>query len=88
MRALDLIIKKRNGQCLSPEEIGFMVDAYTGGSIPDYQMASFLMAVFFQGLDIEETTALTRAYVSTGDVVDLSSFPGIKVDKHSTGGSR
>jgi pyrimidine-nucleoside phosphorylase/thymidine phosphorylase len=86
MHALDLIIKKRNGQCLSTGEISFMVDGYTGGSIPDYQMASFLMAVFFQGLNFEETTGLTRAYIDSGDVVDLSSFPGIKVDKHSTGG--
>jgi pyrimidine-nucleoside phosphorylase len=86
MHALDLIIKKRNGQRLSSGEIGFMVDGYTGGSIPDYQMASFLMAVFFQGLDFEETIALTRAYINTGDVVGLASFSGVKVDKHSTGG--
>ena len=86
MHALDLIIKKRDGQRLSPEEIAFMVDGYTGGSIPDYQMASFLMAVFFQGLNFAETVALTRSYINTGDVVDLASFPGIKVDKHSTGG--
>jgi pyrimidine-nucleoside phosphorylase/thymidine phosphorylase len=86
MHVLDLIIKKRDGQCLSPEEIAFTVDGYTWGSIPDYQMASFLMAVFFQGLNFAETVALTRSYINTGDVIDLSSFPGIKVDKHSTGG--
>ena len=86
MHALDLIIKKRDGHCLLPEEIAFMVDGYTWGSIPDYQMASFLMAVFFKGLSFKETVALTRACINTGDVVDLSSFPGIKVDKHSTGG--
>ena len=86
MHALDMIIKKRDGHRLSPEEIAFMVDGYTWGSIPDYQMASFLMAVFFKGLSFKETVALTRACINTGDVVELSSFPGIKVDKHSTGG--
>ena len=86
MHALDLIVKKRDGQRLSPEEIDFIVAGYTGGAIPDYQMASFLMAVFFRGLVFEETVALTRAYVNSGDLVDLASFPGIKVDKHSTGG--
>jgi pyrimidine-nucleoside phosphorylase len=86
MHALDLIIKKRDGQSLSPEEIAFMVAGYTAGSIPDYQMASFLMAVFFRGLNFAETVALTRSYIDSGDVVDLASLPGIKVDKHSTGG--
>lgn len=86
MHALDLIIRKRDGQKLLPEEIEFVVNSYTAGKIPDYQMASFLMAVFFRGLSFEETVALTRAYINSGDLVDLSSFPGIKVDKHSTGG--
>lgn len=86
MHALNLIIKKRAGQQLSPAEIGFMVEGYNRGDIPDYQMGSFLMAVFFKGLDFEETVALARAYINSGDVVDLTSFPGIKVDKHSTGG--
>jgi pyrimidine-nucleoside phosphorylase len=86
MHALDLIIKKRNGQQMTPDEIGFIADSYTGGELPDYQMAAFLMAVFFQGLSFEETVALTRAYINSGDVVDMASWPGIKVDKHSTGG--
>ncbi len=86
MPALDLIIRKRDGAELSPPEISFIVDSYNRGEIPDYQMASLLMAVFFRGLSFKETAALTRAYVESGEIVDLSAFPGIKVDKHSTGG--
>ena len=86
MHALELIIKKRDGCCLSPAELAFLVDGYTRGDLPDYQMAAFLMAAYWRGLDFEEAVALTAAYIKTGDVVDLSSFPGIKVDKHSTGG--
>lgn len=86
MRILDLIIKKRDGQRLSSDEIDFLINGYTSGTIPDYQMSSFLMAVFLRGLDIEETKALTRAMINSGDFLDLTDIPGIKVDKHSTGG--
>jgi pyrimidine-nucleoside phosphorylase len=86
LHLLDLILKKRDGQKLDAGEIDFLVRSYTAGVMPDYQMAAFLMAVFFQGLDFAETEALTRSFINSGDSVDLSDLPGIKADKHSTGG--
>jgi pyrimidine-nucleoside phosphorylase len=86
MRTVDLIHRKRDGEELNAEEIAYLVDAYTRGEIPDYQMSAFLMAVFFAGMSDHEVDALTDTMVRSGEVLDLSSIPGIKVDKHSTGG--
>jgi len=86
MRIMDLIERKQAGGALSAEEIEWMVRAYVNEEIPDYQMAAFLMTVYFKGMDAAETAALTLAMMHSGDVVDLSGIPGIKVDKHSTGG--
>ncbi len=86
MRMIDLIQKKKRGETLSREEIDFFINGYVSGDIPDYQVSSFLMAVYFQGMTNQETTDLTLAMVNSGDVIDLSSIDGIKVDKHSTGG--
>lgn len=82
----ELIIKKRDGGKLSPEEIRFIIKGYTDGSIPDYQMSAFLMAVFFCGMDAEETLHLTMEMVGSGETLDLSGVTGITADKHSTGG--
>ncbi len=82
----EIIRKKRNGDSLSKEEIEFFISSYNSGDIPDYQASSFLMAIFFKGMNDEETLHLTRAMMATGIVVDLSDVPGCKVDKHSTGG--
>lgn len=86
MRMYDLIIKKRNGHPLTKEEIEFMVEGFTKGKIPDYQMSAMMMAVYFQGMNEEETLFLTLAMEYSGDVLDLSGIEGVKVDKHSTGG--
>src|ERR1700752_460520 len=86
MRTVDLIQRKREGEELSPEEITFLVGGYTRGEIPDYQVSAFLMAVFWQGMTDREVSALTECMLSSGEMVDLSSVPGMKVDKHSTGG--
>ncbi len=86
MRMYDLIVKKRNGGTLTREEIAFMVRGYTDGEIPDYQMSAMMMAVYFQGMDEEETLSLTMSMRDSGEVLDLSAIAGIKVDKHSTGG--
>jgi pyrimidine-nucleoside phosphorylase len=86
MRTVDLIHRKRDGEELSPEEIQFLVDGYTRGEIPDYQLSAFLMAVFFSGMSDREVSALTDKLMNSGELVDLSGVPGVKVDKHSTGG--
>ncbi|MCS7024344.1 MAG: thymidine phosphorylase [Bryobacteraceae bacterium] len=86
MRTVDLIYRKREGEELSPEEIVYLVEGYTRGEIPDYQMAAFLMAVCWQGMSDREVTALTECMLNSGERVDISSVPGVKVDKHSTGG--
>src|SRR5579872_753629 len=86
MRTVDLIHRKRDGEELSPEEIASLVDGYSRNEIPDYQMSSFLMAVFFAGMSDREVSALTECIIRSGELVDLSSIPGVKVDKHSTGG--
>lgn len=86
MRAVDIIMKKRNNEKLTQEEIKFFIDGYTKGSIEDYQMSALAMAIYFQSMDDEEATYLTKAMLETGDVIDLSKINGVKVDKHSTGG--
>jgi pyrimidine-nucleoside phosphorylase len=85
-RAIDVIRKKRDGVELSRDEIEGLVNAYTKGDIPDYQVSAWLMAVVLKGMTRPETAALTNAMLHSGDVLDLSSLPAKKVDKHSTGG--
>lgn len=86
MRAVDIIHKKRNGGSLTSEELSFLIHGYCQGDIPDYQMSAWAMAVFFRGMNAQETADLTLAMAQSGDQVDLSAVQGIKVDKHSTGG--
>src|SRR3982751_1393651 len=86
MRTVDLVHRKRDGEELSAEEISFLIDGYTRGEIPDYQMSAFLMAVFFAGMTDREVSSLTESMMRSGEVLDLSGIPGVKVDKHSTGG--
>ena len=86
MRAYDIIYKKRNGQKLSKEEISFMIEGYNKKEIADYQMSAFLMSVYFQSLDDEESFYLTDSMAKSGDILDLSFLDGPTADKHSTGG--
>ncbi len=86
MRMYDIINRKKRGEHLTKEEITFMVEGYTRGEIPDYQVSALMMAICFQGMDEEETLHLTLAMRDSGEVLDLSAIEGIKVDKHSTGG--
>jgi len=85
-RVVDLIRRKRDGGALSDAEIGYLVDAYTRGDVPDYQVAAWLMAVVLRGMTREETAALTHSMLHSGEVLDLNFLPAKKVDKHSTGG--
>ena len=86
MLPVEVIKAKRDGRALAPEAIRALVDGYVRDDVPDYQMAAFCMAVFFRGMGDAETGALTEAMLRSGDVLDLSDIPGVKVDKHSTGG--
>ena len=86
MTMYDLILKKKRGVELTNEEICYMINGYTKGDIPDYQMSAMMMAICFQGMTPEETKNLTLAMAESGDMLDLSAIEGVKVDKHSTGG--
>lgn len=86
MRMYDLIKKKRDGKSLTAQEIKWFIENYVNGTIPDYQVSALLMAIYFNGMDLEETTALTFAVRDSGDTLDFSDVNGIRVDKHSTGG--
>lgn len=86
MNPVEIIIKKRNGVELNSKEIKFIIEGYLSGMVTDYQMSAFLMSVYFSGMTSRETSILTEIMLHSGEVLDLSSIPGIKVDKHSTGG--
>lgn len=86
MRVYDLIARKRDGHELDPAEIGFLINGYARGVVPDYQMSAWLMAICIRGMSTRETAALTEAMIASGETIDLTSVLGIKVDKHSTGG--
>ena len=86
MRVYDLILKKRNGEALTDEEIDYLIDGYVRDSIPDYQVSALAMAVWFRGMSAGETLSLTRAMERSGETLSLDQIPGLKVDKHSTGG--
>lgn len=86
LNMVDLILKKEKGEELTEEELSFIVNGFVAGSVPEYQMAAFLMAVYFKGMTVPETSRLTKVMLYSGDTADLSELPGIKSDKHSTGG--
>jgi pyrimidine-nucleoside phosphorylase len=86
MRTVDLILRKRGGEELGVEEIQFLINGYTTGEIPDYQLAAFLMATFFSGMTDRELSSFTEVMMASGETLNLSDIPGVKVDKHSTGG--
>src|SRR5260370_32002934 len=86
MRAVDIIRKKRHGQALDATEIDWMVAGIASGAVADYQWSALLMAILWRGMTDSETAALTDAMMNSGSVVDLSATPGLKIDKHSTGG--
>src|ERR1700722_10164088 len=86
MRTVDLILRKRGGEELSVEEIQYLINGYTTGDIPDYQMAAFLMATYFSGMTDRELSSFTEVMMASGESLNLDDIPGVKVDKHSTGG--
>src|SRR5437879_13882554 len=86
MRTVDLILRKRAGEELGVDEIQFLVNGYTTGQIPDYQMSAFLMATYFSGMTDRELSAMTQCMMRSGEVVTLNEIPGVKADKHAPGG--
>ena len=86
MRTVDIIMKKRDGHALDPSEISAFVTGVTSGELPDYQASALLMAILLKGMTPQETACLTDAMVNSGIRVNLRDLPGVKVDKHSTGG--
>ena len=86
MNVVELIRRKREGSSLTEEEFRFLIDGYVKGKVPDYQMSAFLMACYFRGMSSDETLTFTKLMLHSGEVIDLSEIPGVKIDKHSTGG--